>query len=279
MIQDPLITISIPTYNSALFLPKCLEAISKLTYTNFEVNIIDGNSEDNTIQIAKQAGIDKIKICKKALLEARYEGVKIANGSYILLLDSDQILEPEALEKCISLATLGYQAVVLEEDVYSNKTFLEYLFHLDRMLINSNKNLDPISGVMLPRFYEKSLLEEAMEAIPCQVRENVGGQDHAIIYYEVSRLSNKVAIAENAVKHIEPSSLVILVKKFYRWGYTSAHAQKSSYSEFLSKKERFRTGMFRKGYILSSIGSVTLLLLKGFPFFIGRLVGYFRFNK
>src|SRR5258708_24865140 len=82
--KTPLVTISIPTYNSGPFLDLCLKAIRTQSYRSIEINIIDGDSKDNTIEIARSNKIENIKNYQGALLGARYEGIKIAKGEYIL---------------------------------------------------------------------------------------------------------------------------------------------------------------------------------------------------
>jgi glycosyltransferase involved in cell wall biosynthesis len=270
--KNPLVTISIPTYNSAPFLKTCLDAIKKQSYKNIEINIVDGNSKDSTLQIAKEYKIKDIIIYEKALLGARYEGVKHAKGEFVLLLDSDQILESDAIERAVELSE-KFNSVVFEETVYSDKTFIEKLFKYDRELINTVKDFSPFTGVMLPRFYKKSLLEKAFKNIPQKLLSDVGGQDHAIIYYEVWSIDNKVGYLTKAVKHMEPSSVRKIWKKFFRWGYTSNTAHHNKYDDLLKRKERFRSGMFKKGTFKASAGSILLLLFKGVPYKLGYYYG------
>ncbi len=272
MTGNPLVTISIPTLNSGQFLELCLDAIERQTYQNIEVNIIDGASSDDTVKIAEQHGIDEIIICTDALLKARHEGLIRAHGKYILLLDSDQILEPAAVERSVNMLNdQDLDMLVLEEDVYQANNWLEKLFQLDRKLIHTVKDFDPYTSVMLPRFYKTDLLKKAFAAIPKSALENVGGQDHAIIYFEAYLYSQKIDLLPGAVQHIEPNSLRAMFKKFYRWGYTSQAAHESRYEELLERKERFRKGMFRKGTVKASLASITLLLIKGVPYYIGKL--------
>lgn len=267
-----LVTISIPTFNSAEFLERCLEAVKGQTYNNIEINIIDGISKDNTLKIARSFGVNNLISYPGALLGARYEGAKDARGEYILLLDSDQILEADCIQRAVDLMESN-DMLVLEEDVYQNKNFIEKLFHYDRMLIHKIKDFDPMTSVMLPRFYKKDILVKALQNIPNEIRESVGGQDHAIIYLEAWNISQKVDLLPNAVKHIEPNSFRAIWKKFYRWGYTSVDARSNKYTELLSKKERFRKGMFTKGLWLASIASILLLLIKGVPYKCGYFIG------
>ena len=268
MTKNPLITISIPTLNSGAFLERCIRAIKNQTYNIIEVNIIDGGSTDTTLEIAKKYHIPSYHY-PYALLGARNEGLLHAKGEYILLLDSDQILLPNALKNALEEIKNGYDMLILEEGVYEEKTIIEKLFAADRRLISTVKNFDPDTGVMLPRFYKTSLLEKTFSSIPQTIQKNVGGQDHAIIYYEAWKKSKKVGYVKNAVVHIEPNSLRKIWKKFYRWGYTSIDAHYGKYDSMLRKKERFRTGLFKNGLILESFASILLLLLKGVPYKTG----------
>lgn len=272
----PLVTISIPTRNSALFLPKCLQAIRDQTYINIEINIVDADSSDETVEIAKKSNVKNVINYTKALLGARFEGVRCATGEYTLFLDSDQILKRDAVAKAVEKMNEGYDMLILEEGVYRSQTWIEKLFAADRKLIESVKDYSPYTGVLLPRFYKTSVLTKAFSKIPKSIIEKVGGQDHAIIYFEAWKVSQKVGYVEKAVVHIEPDSLMKIWKKFYRWGYTSINAHFGKYDELFAKKERFRTGLFKKGLILESIGSIVLLILKGIPYKLGYYSAKFK---
>lgn len=182
--NNPLVTISIPTYNSGSFLKTCLVAIKEQTYSNIEVNIIDGGSIDDTVKISRSFGIEPI--FSGALLGARYEGFKSAKGDYVLLLDSDQILEVDAIERAIKqIQSKDLDMLVLEEDVYRNDNLIEKLFHYDWKLIHAVKDFDPYTSVMLPRFYKVGLLEKAFSNIPTDLFKTVGGPDHANLFWDM----------------------------------------------------------------------------------------------
>lgn len=265
---QPMVTISIPTRNSGKTLGRCLEAVQAQSYERIEVNVIDGGSSDNTIDIARSYGVSDIFTYYGGLLGAREVGARRASGAVLVLLDSDQILEPDAIERAVAMLS-SYDMLVLEEDVYSNKTFIEKLFQCDRKLVQTVRNFSPYTGVMLPRVYRREVLQRAFSAIPREALERIGGQDHAIIYYEAWKTSQRVEMVPTAVKHIEPDSLIIIWKKFYRWGYTSKDAHVGQYKELIHKKERLRTGMFRPGLFVVSLGSIVLLAIKGLPYAAG----------
>ncbi len=86
--DEPLVSIVIPTYNSEKTLPLCLESVKRQTYRNIEVIVVDSYSKDRTVEIARRFGAKVIQT-RGALLWARYIGHLYARGQIELLLDSD----------------------------------------------------------------------------------------------------------------------------------------------------------------------------------------------
>ncbi|HYK07940.1 MAG TPA: glycosyltransferase family 2 protein [Candidatus Eisenbacteria bacterium] len=272
--KNPLVTISIPTYNSEAFLPKCLQAIKDQSYKHVEINIIDGGSSDKTIAVAQKFGVKNILVSKGSLMRARFEGAKKSHGTFVLILDSDQILGKETIKKCINEIAQKKDMVALGEDVYSKKTLLEKLFYLDRQLVDKANDLDPYTSVILPRFFKKSLILKAYQRVPSRSIDKASLQDHAILYLEAWKISKRVGYIKNAVKHMEPGTWSELWRKFYRWGYLSVNVDSTGYDEFFRKRTmRFRRGLFRKDLIKQSIGSMVLLSLKEIPFASGIISG------
>ena len=268
--SEPAVVISIPTMNSGEFIGRCLAAIASQTYRNIAVNIIDGGSRDETVGIARAHGVEQILTYGGGLLGARELGARLAEGPIVVLLDSDQILEPDAIERAVTMLA-DNDMLVLEEDVYRNKTLIEKLFHCDRKLVHSVRDFSPYTGAMLPRVYRREILRDAFAAMPAEALERIGGQDHAIIYYEAWKLSQRAELVPSAVKHIEPGDLRSLWRKFYRWGYTSKDAHLGGYKDLIRKKERFRKGMFAPGLFVASLGSGALLIMKGVPYVAGLM--------
>ncbi len=269
-----MVSVTIPTRDSASSLPLCLGALAHQSYKQLEISVVDAGSTDATIQIAKKFGVQNIFTYKGALLGARALGIRKAKGKYVLLLDSDQILSRDSIERAVTRCeTRGFDMLALSEDVYEAKTWLQTLFAMDRTVINASGNLDPETGVILPRFFRATILKKALTRIPKSLLSTVGGPDHAILYFESYAISQKVGVLSGSVRHIEPSAFIPFIKKFYRWGYTGMSAKSlGRYQRLMQKKERFRTGLFRRGLFVASLGSVALLLLKGIPYKIGYVI-------
>ena len=97
-LKHPFFSIIIPTFNSAKTVQKCIESVIYQTFTNFEVLIIDGVSSDNTLQIASDFSDSRIKILSepdKGIYDAMNKGIKLAKGSWLYFLGSDDLLYDE----------------------------------------------------------------------------------------------------------------------------------------------------------------------------------------
>lgn len=264
-----LVSIVIPTRNSSIVLEECLWAIQKQSYQNIETIVVDSKSADDTSEIAMARGCKVISTDWK-LLGARYLGCKAAVGDYVLMLDSDQILLPDTVERSLDLFKT-YDMLCLEETSYHRRTLIEKMFEADRRLIHREVELqiDPIYGTLLARFYKRNLLSQAFEAIPKALLSFVVHHDHAIIYYEAWKLSTKVGVLPTGVYHIEPNTLLELWRKNFRYGRsTKLLLANGHYNDFIKKKTRFRktnTGIITPDRFMSSL----LLSLKAPAYLLG----------
>lgn len=101
--ENQLISIIIPAYNSGKVLKKSIDSIINQSYTNWELIIVNDFSNDNTDIIIKNY-LEKdsriIYICKtknEKTFKARIDGLKIMKGSYFTFLDADDWMHPNAL--------------------------------------------------------------------------------------------------------------------------------------------------------------------------------------
>lgn len=91
--KKPTFSIIIPTLNEEKYLPHLLRDLSMQTFTDFEVIVVDGKSEDKTIQLAKQTiKKDFLTIVTSPLANVarqRNLGAKCARGKWLLFIDAD----------------------------------------------------------------------------------------------------------------------------------------------------------------------------------------------
>lgn len=273
--NDPLVSIVIPTKNSKKTIRMTLDSIKQQSYSNIEIIVVDSYSEDNTLDISREFDV-KIIQTKDKLLGARYAGLFQSKGELVLLLDSDQILRKSGLENAVVLMN-KFDMLILEESTYNPKTWLQKMFIYDRKLIHENfhNHKDPLEGALLARLFKREILEQAMKSIPTKLLSFVIAHDHAIIYYETYKISRNVGFLTDALSHIEPSSLSGLWKKNYRYGQSTKQLVNSGeYLTLLKRKVRFRKRVLNWENIKSIIISDLLLLIK-FPAY---QLGYWKDN-
>lgn len=105
--NDKKISIIIPCYNCSEFIDETIESLKAQTYKNFEVVCINDGSTDNTIDklkdIKESSGLDLIIIDQpnSGVSKTRNVGIEVANGEYLLFLDSDDIYNRYFVEKLL----------------------------------------------------------------------------------------------------------------------------------------------------------------------------------
>ncbi len=105
----PKVSIILPTYNYAHYLPAALESLLAQTYKNFEVIVVDDASSDNTKQVINKFlnQSDKIKYFKnrKNLGPAKNfnRGLSYASGQYVVFFHPDDLFAPQFLEKQVRI--------------------------------------------------------------------------------------------------------------------------------------------------------------------------------
>ena len=101
--ENELVSIIMPTYNCANFIGKTIESVLNQTYSNWELIIVDDCSKDNTEEVVKAFNDSRIKYNKlennSGAAIARTEAMKIASGTYMAFLDSDDLWKKDKLEK------------------------------------------------------------------------------------------------------------------------------------------------------------------------------------
>lgn len=100
-----LVTVVIPCYNQAHFLGEAIESVLNQSYPDFEIVVVDDGSTDSTSQMASgyaRADVRLIRQENQGLSAARNRGLDEARGEYVVFLDADDRLQPEALKEGVS---------------------------------------------------------------------------------------------------------------------------------------------------------------------------------
>ena len=146
--KDDLISIIIPAYNVEKYIVKCLHSVSSQTYPNIEIIVVNDGSIDNTEDLIKKCKEEDSRIqCisqrNAGLPAARNQGLRYAQGEYIMFLDSDDWLEKQCCE--ISLNTIkkndadiiifDYYKIIKNKKIPNNsysEKYIEFNQHNDK---------------------------------------------------------------------------------------------------------------------------------------------------
>jgi len=233
MKNEPLVSVIIPTRNSAKFLVKCLGSIKEQSYKNLEIIVVDNNSTDNTKEIAKQY-TDKVYNKGPERSAQVNFGVERAMGEFVYKVDSDFILDTEVVKQCIGKAGKRFDAVVVHNspDVRVSWIACVRKFEVD--------------------MYKYDITHSSARFVKKEVYEKIGGFNENITAGEdydfqnkLNRSGFKTGFIESEALHLgEPTNFWKHMKKYYDYGKDFVKYKQENISE--SKKQ---LGLFRGVYL------------------------------
>ena len=266
--EHPLVSIIIPARNEEVTLPVTLSSIYEQTYSNIEIIVIDNNSTDKTKEIANKFGVKVISYGGKPL-GARYVGLRESEGHYVLLLDADQILKKDTIERGVE-EIKNCDMLILEEASYNPTTWTQKQIAKERQALhNRAMTSDIIKSGLFPRFFKREFLMKVYQKIPEKLLPIVFAHDDAIVFDEAYKISTNVKILPRAVMHIEERNLIDLIIHSYGLGKSSKALAKTGLYEHL-----YSTPPQLKNLKQSLTTKTTLLtLIRSMAYRIGFILG------
>ena len=97
MPKQPLISVIVPVYNGATYLPRCIESIQQQTYPHWELLLIDDGSTDTSLKICREYATknNRIRVMSQknqGVCAARNTGIEQARGEFLTFADQDDLL-------------------------------------------------------------------------------------------------------------------------------------------------------------------------------------------
>ncbi|MBI1870774.1 MAG: glycosyltransferase family 2 protein [Chlamydiae bacterium] len=151
---DFFVSVIVPTRNSASFLEPCLKSIRDQAYRCFELIVVDNYSTDRTSQIAQKYADQFLKRGPERSAQRNF-GVRHSKGMYVLIIDSDMILNPRVMEGCVERVRNDsrVRAVVIPE-VSIGEGFWAKCKALERSCYVGDDSMEAA------RFFDKGVFEE-----------------------------------------------------------------------------------------------------------------------
>ncbi|GAA4094941.1 glycosyltransferase family 2 protein [Actinomadura miaoliensis] len=260
---NPLVTVIVPNYNYAATLGRCLEAIQAQTYSPLEILVADDCSTDDSVAVAESMGVTVISTRRNAgQAVARNLGAAHARGEILFFVDSDLVIEPDAVANAVKILNADPKvgAICGIEDpvpLIRDKMIKEY-----RALQYHYWSLTP-NGIV-------SFLFSAMFAIRADVFAEVGPFDPRLRWSEEvefgHRLSRNYQIrltADLRGRHDPDDSLRGLLRKLFHRGRVRV--------PLYARKKEFAQGFETASRVWSSVAaflavpSVALPVVFGWP--------------
>lgn len=153
------ISVIIPAFNIADYLPRCLDSVLSQTHKNLEVIVISDGSTDSTNDVIKSYAEKDSRIVavfkeNSGVSDTRNKGLDIATGDYIGFVDGDDYIEPDmyevllknALEHDADISHCGYQMVF--------PTRVDYYYNTKKKVVQDN--LKGIRDIIVGDYVEPS---------------------------------------------------------------------------------------------------------------------------
>lgn len=133
------ISIVIPVYNSSNYLKKCIDSVISQTYEDLEIIFVNDGSTDNSLEILNNyKNVDnRIKILNQKNsggIIARKNGILNATGEYCLVMDSDDWIEENTIEKLVD-----YSQIYDKPDLIKFRYIIEPSKEIQEELIEDKK--------------------------------------------------------------------------------------------------------------------------------------------
>ena len=144
--MQPFISVIIPVYNIERYIGKCLDSIVGQTLKEIEIIVVDdGSTDDSSRIIDRYARTDSrivaIHKTNGGVVSARNCGIAQATGLYILFVDGDDHLAPDACERLLR------KAQATSADMVIMRFDIEYPQHKEEPRFWSQDEYDPVTAI------------------------------------------------------------------------------------------------------------------------------------
>jgi glycosyltransferase involved in cell wall biosynthesis len=208
--EEKLVSIIVPTFNSEEHIARCLESIRNQTYKNLETIIVDDPlTKDNTRSICGKCAV-KLIIQYAGVAASRNIGFENAKGDFIYHIDSDMELSPFVIEECVRIMNDENVHGIVVPEISIGNTFWAKCKAFEKRLILADPKLEAA------RFYRRSVFDK----IGLYDASLEAAEDYDFDY-RTKKAGFKISRCNFAVYHHEGNlTLWATMKKKYRYGET-----------------------------------------------------------
>jgi glycosyltransferase involved in cell wall biosynthesis len=211
MNQKPFFTIVIPALNEAKFIPHLLKDLTKQTYKDFEVRIVDGSSEDKTALVADSFKTTlplqvQITTTRNVSFQ-RNLGAKHSNAEWIIFLDADDQLPVYFLEG------LHYHIIRTKPDCFTTFIKADSSNPQDKAIANASNY-----GIIASTWVKKPFAFGAIIGVRHSVFKAIKGFDEDLTYQEDVDFVRRVIEHDHSFKVFKDPHIIFSFRRFRKEG-------------------------------------------------------------
>ena len=256
----PKVSAIVPVYNVEKFLDRCISSLVNQTLNEIEIILVDDGSLDNCPNMCDEyknsdARIKVIHKKNQGLGLARNAGMNIANGKYVIFIDSDDYIEKTAFEKLYECAE-KYKADMCMANYFKYKTYdnsrKEIKIFKECIQFSGNEILDIACGMVgaLPN-------EKTDEKYGMSVWKNIYSLDF-LRKHNIAFLSEREFVSEDAIFHLiavpQMNKIVGLPISFYNYCNNNTTSLSTTFKR--EKFEQYKKLYYKEIELLSKFDYV-----------------------
>ena len=206
--MKPIISVCIPVYNVEHYIEKCINSVLRQSFQDFEIIVINDASPDNSIDIVKSliCNDKRIRVFENAqnmgLMWTRREGYIRAIGDYILFLDSDDTLPPNALYDLYMAISSSDSDVVCGQIAYITSLGLSLDKYPNQLLYGYDSESalkSTLRWEITHNLCGKIYKREILQSYNYDTYKDVINAEDALLFYQVIPNVNKITAIPNVV--------------------------------------------------------------------------------
>lgn len=252
---SPVVSVVLPVYNAKLYVGEAVRSILKQTFRDLELIIIDDGSTDGSLQILKDletvdARIVLISRDNRGIPKTLNEGIRIARGRWLAIMNADDIALPSRLERQIEC--------IIQSGADACGSWVQFFGTADRRILKHPKSDQAIkAGLMFGSMFAQptvmmktASVKKLMYDEDCTVAEDydlwVRGAQAGWVMTNVQEVLLLYRLHENQISNIESPKMLAISRHIRSRYWRSVLESSGLCGEWIDEVLKLREPFFLK---------------------------------
>lgn len=243
--QYPLLSIIVPVYNTANYIPFTVESLLRQTYPNIEIILIDDGSIDNSPTLCdefaeKHSCIKVVHKTNSGPADSRNVGLDMAKGELIGFVDSDDYIETDMYEKMYCEMQRSDSDIVFCDVIHEFRRQFRYPenFSTESMMFSKHDALSLLAKCQISSYFTNKLFKSSLFHTIRFPKGVIMLEDFALLH-EIFYRANKVSYLAFSGYHYETNSSSLLRSANLKREWDLLYSVEERYQFFLNHKKEF----------------------------------------